>query len=282
MRSRILAVKRRAPHTETHQSNGGLALFIAGTLVLGLLASHKAAGAQAQADQHVIAQQLLGQDLRERNSAFGAVLMIGPARIGQELRSALITLLEKENRIVVEARRRGVTVDTLENPEFIAHVASFVAELKDPQTIPVLAGALESGSPAPMQTLAAFGELAAPAILSVVMSPQSSHYEVEGGLTALRLMVEGAGPRPLTSGAIDQIRRAAKRRLTGPQYFTTLWYGIDLAVVLKDDNLRRIVASLASSRTEVIARGVTDLRLIEQTQKRAADRLAGVPALPRP
>jgi hypothetical protein len=61
------------------------------------------------------------------------------------LRLALITLLE--NRIVVAARRRGVTVDTLDNPEFIAHLAGFVAELKEPQTIPVLAGALESDQP---------------------------------------------------------------------------------------------------------------------------------------
>lgn len=237
---------------------------------------------QAKADQHVIAQQLLGQDLRERSSAWGAALAIGPANSGQELRAALITLLEKENRIVVEARRRGVAVSTLENPEFIAHVARFVAELKDPLSIPALAGALESGSTAPMQTLAAFGEQAAPAILSVVTSPQSSHYAVEGGQTALRLMVEGAAPRPLTAGTLNQIRRAAQLRLTGPQYFTTLWYAVDLAVVVKEDSLRRIVELLASNRTEVVARGVTDPKLIEQTQKRAADRLAGVPALPRP
>ena len=117
-------------------------------------------GAQAQPDQHVIAQQLLVQNVRERDSAFEAARAIGPAKAGQELRLALITLLEKENRIVVSARRRGVTVDTLDNPEFIAHVAGFVADLKDPQTIPVLAGALESGSTAPMRTLAAFGEIA--------------------------------------------------------------------------------------------------------------------------
>src|SRR5437660_12186844 len=84
-----------------------------------------------QADQNIIAQQLLGQDLRERNNAFEAAREIGPAKAGQELRRASITLLEKENLVVAESRRRGVTLDTLENPEFVAHVASFVAELKD-------------------------------------------------------------------------------------------------------------------------------------------------------
>src|SRR5207253_4535259 len=187
----------------------------------------------AQADQDMIAQQLLGQDLRERNSAFEAALEIGPTKAGQELRLAFITLLERENRVLAESRRRGVTLDTLENPEFIAHVARFVAELKDPQTIPALAGAFGSGSTAPMYALAAFGEQAASAILSVVTSPQSSHYEVEGGLTALRFMVEGAGPRPLTSGSLDQIRRAAQMRLRGRQYLTTLWCALDLGGVVK-------------------------------------------------
>ena len=70
----------------------------------------------------VITTVALSEVKRERYSAFEAALAIGPAKAGQELRLALITLLEKENRIVVAARRRGVTVDTRDNPEFIAHV----------------------------------------------------------------------------------------------------------------------------------------------------------------
>jgi hypothetical protein len=105
---------------------------------------------------------------------------------------------------------------------------------------------------------------------------------VDDGLRTLRLIVEGASTRSLSPDTLDQIPRAAQQRVTRKQYFTSLWYAIDLAVALNDPNLRRIVESLASNRNEVIARGVEDPKLIEQTQKRAAERLAGVPALPRP
>ncbi len=248
---------------------------------LAVTAAH-AQPAPVRTDQHAIALDLLGHDADARRRAFYSAQRIGPANSGQELRAALIAFLERENRIVVEARRRGVAVATLENPEFIAHVAAYVAELQDPTSIPALARGLDSGSSAPLYTLVAFGEQAAPAILAVVTSPQSSHYAVEGGLTALRFMVEGAAPRPLTAGTLNQIRRAVLLRLTGPQTFVTVWDAVDLAVLLKDDDLRRIVQSLASDRSEVIARGITAPDLIERTQKLAADRFAGIPALPRP
>jgi hypothetical protein len=248
---------------------------------LAVTAAH-AQPAPVRTDQHAIARQLLGQDSGVRTSAFYDAQAIGRENSGQELRAALIAFLERENRIVVEARRRGVAVATLENPEFIAHVAAYVAELQDPASIPALARALDSGSSGPLHTLVAFGEQAAPAILAVVTSPQSSHEAVEGGLVALRFMVEEAAPRPLTVGTLNQIRRAVQLRLTGPQTFVTVWDAVDLAVLLKDDDLRRIVQSLASNRSEVIARGITAPDLIERTQKLATDRLAGVPALPRP
>ena len=95
-------------------------------------------------------------------------------------------------------------------------------------------------------------------------------------------MVEGMASHPLSAGTIAQIRRAAEQRLTGKQYFTILWYAIDLASVLNDTELWSIVQSIASDLNEVFARGVENPDLFELTQKRAADRLAGIPALPRP
>jgi hypothetical protein len=70
--------------------------------------------------------------------------------------------------------------------------------------------------------------------------------------------------------------------LTGEQYFTTLWYAMDLAAVLGDEDLRSIIADLATYPNDIIARGVIDPELVQRTQQHARDRLAGVPALPRP
>jgi len=237
-------------------------------------------GTQPQPNQREIADQLLGSDLRQRNEALKAVLSIGPAKVGPELRSALITLLERQNRIVLEAQRRQVTLDTLEDPEFISGLSRVVAELKDPKAIPALAGAL--GMFTAIRPLADFGEQAAPAVLEVVTSAHSHYSAVNDGLITLRFMVERMKSHRLSAGILDQIRRAAEQRLSGKQYFTTLWYAIDLAVVLNDAKLRGIVKSLASNRNEVMARGIEDAKLIDLTQKRAADRIAGVPANPRP
>ena len=121
----------------------------AGVLLVAALVVTAIHANGAQADQHMIAQELLGQDFRERNSAFEAALAIGPGNAGQELRLAAYYFTRKGKPDCwcgKEAWRHG----------------------------------------------------------------RYPRYEVEGGLTALRLMVEGAGPRPLTSGAIDQIRRAAR------------------------------------------------------------------------
>jgi hypothetical protein len=81
---------------------------------------------------------------------------------------------------------------------------------------------------------------------------------------------------------LAQIRQAVQQRLSGQQNFTTLWYTIDLAAVSPDSDLRGTIENLANDSSEVIARGVTDPRLIVQTQQRARDRLAGVLASPRP
>ena len=121
----------------------------AGVLLVAALVVTAIHANGAQADQHMIAQELLGQDFRESNSAFEAALAIGPGNAGQELRLAAYYFTRKGKPDCwcgKEAWRHG----------------------------------------------------------------RYPGYEVEGGLTALRLMVEGAGPRPLTSGAIDQIRRAAR------------------------------------------------------------------------
>ncbi len=236
----------------------------------------------AQVDQQTIAKQLLGQDVKQRNEAFERAQLLRPANMTADLRAALITLLERENDLVGQAYKHGKVVANLEDPEFIAKVSRVVAELRDPSAIPALSVAIYGGLTV-MRALADFGEPAAPAVLSVVTSPDSMREAVNDGLIALRFMVEGANEHPLAPATLAEIRRAARQRLaTGKGvYFTTLWRAIDLAVAVDDPELRAVVMSLASDRGELIARGVTDPELIEKTQKLASDRLVGIPPLPR-
>jgi len=255
-----------------------LALLLANALLVTVLC---ATIGEAQQDQPALARQLLQGSRAERSRALDTARALGARNTGPELRAALITLLDRNNRTVADAVTRKEPVATFEDPEFIAHVAHVVSQLEDAQAIPALAGALGTGSTLVRDALADFGERAAPAVLAVVTSPERHYSAVDEGLITLRFMVEGTGPRPLSAGTLDQIRSAARQRLTGKQYFTTLWRAIDLAVALNDPGLRQIVQALASDATEVTARGVTNPDLIARTQQRATQRLAGGPSTPR-
>jgi hypothetical protein len=240
----------------------------------------------AQTDQHALAQQLLEGSAAERTVVVAVAEALGAENTGPELRAALVAALEREGRLLRErsqAARHGMALP-LEEPEFIAQASRAVAALHDPATIPALVDyALGTGG-SPIDTLAAFGQQAAPAVVAAVMSPDPPHDTVDSGLITLRFMVEGIASRPLSAGTIAQIQRAAEQHLASGKelQITTLWWAIDLAIALNDAKLRGIVQSIASDRNAVLDRGVLDLQLVGQTQKRAAERLAGIPALPRP
>ena len=112
-------------------------------------------------------------------------------------------------------------------------------------------------------------------MLAVVTSADSDREVVGAGLVALRFMVEGVQARPLSPGTRERITQAAKQWLVaGKQSILTLGAAIDLAAVLGDPDLRRILESLASDPNAVASRGI-DAGSIERIRKRAADRLAG-------
>ncbi len=174
-------------------------------------------------------------------------------------------------------------LEPLPVPELMGSLSRAVAALHDPRTIPALAESLGVGFAA-IRTLAGFGELAAPAVLGVVMSPRSTGSAVNEGLIALRFMVEGSRTgRPLSPSTLARITEAAEHHLTtSPRFIGTVWWAIDLAVTLEDPNLRTIVQRYASDPNLAVAMGAFDPDVVAQTQRRAADGLAGVPPLPRP
>jgi hypothetical protein len=180
-------------------------------------------------------------------------------------------------------------VTVAEKDDLLGHVSEIEAaclgsalDLKSPRAIPELVKTLGLGFTFVPHQLAEFGEDAAPAVLAAVTSAESDRELVATGLMALRFMVEGAGSRPLSAGTRERIRQAAERWLDARQQsILTLGAAIDLAAALGDPGFRRILESLASDPNAVASRGI-DAGSIEWIRKRATDRLAGVPPLPRP
>ncbi len=210
---------------------------------------------------------------------------VGRSPASPEDRLALIKALEHEamlHRRHDVAVRQGGHPPPLDGPERLPQLASAVGELHDPASIPALAAALGTGF-AVIRPLAAFGEQAVPAVLSIEASPESGIDAINDALIALRFIVEGASERGgLGEATRADVRRVAARRLTSSGSPTTLWWAIDLAWSLQDEELRHSVEVLATDANAVAARGITDPGLIEQTKRRAAARVAGSPPLPRP
>lgn len=217
-----------------------------------------------------------------------AQLSEGGARlpISAEERSALIRALHDEallHRRHDVAVRRGEKPPPLVDPERIFPLVGAVAELHDPGSIPALAAALGTGFGS-IRALSAFGPQAVPAILAEEASQENGTSAVNHALIALRFIVEDASARGgLPEAMVGDLRRVAARRLAARDGSpTTLWWAMDLAWSLRDEALQQSVYALARDVSVIVERGITDPQLIEQTQRRAADRVAGVPPLPRP
>jgi hypothetical protein len=237
-----------------------------------------------QVEQRALPKMLLSESPSEQIKALKVVRTLRREAIDPEIRGALVTLLGRGNQAVRAAGREGSVVENRIDPAFHARVCETVAELWDPVTVQALAGSLGTCGWQVHRYLAHFGEIAAPPVLAVVMAPTSSYDAVNEGLIALRMIVEKAG-LSLSPSFRHAFREAAEHHLNAvgepPGTGTTVRWAIDLAVVLADPMLLDTVRTIAADPQAAIARGITDPQLIEQTRKRAADRLAGIPPLPR-
>lgn len=241
-----------------------------------ILALSQSSVAIAQVDQAAIARNLLEGTPAEQEKAVAHASTLGVARIDNNLRAAMIEALVREGERHAQGR---ATPDASEFPILLPKLARLVAEFRDPQAIPALAEAMSTSPPA-MKALAEFGEPAAGAVLSAY--ERSAHPPmIIAALLTLRYMAEGVGAEPLSPMTLHAIRRVAEERLTSEQLDPVLQRAMDLAWALDDPELMAIVEAIASDPEEVIQRGITDPDLIERTQRHAADRLAGIPPLPR-
>jgi hypothetical protein len=185
-----------------------------------------------------------------------------------ELKAAAVATLERETTLNAD---EGIG-------EAWGSLARSVAALRDPATIPALVRSnIGSGI---SRALADFGDLAVRPLTDFANDSEEVT-QLTSTLLTLRWMVERTDVTPLSAQSLVTIRQVAESRLSGPESPFVLRRAIDLAVALNDPQLNEIVRSLAADPAAVIARGVSDPAQVQQTQKRAADGLAGTPPGPR-
>ena len=244
------------------------------------------ARAQVRPDQAALAAAIANGSYDERMDALAKLRRIPPGERGPAVRSALVQELRRQAKDLEDRRRARIAGHPMppvaDEGESLFEELELVTQHRDPTLIPAVVPHLETGNRVAMW-LAWFGEPAVPYVLEVAASNDPGHEaEVYSALETLRFMVEGVGRNPITPTTRAEIASLALERLTGRQYFGILWGAIDLGGVMLDrPEIRDVFKSLSSDTDAIKARGISDPDLIEKTRQRAADRLAGIPPLPR-
>jgi hypothetical protein len=232
-----------------------------------------------QIDQVELGKTLIGGNFAEREAAVATLGSMDPAAFSPLLRLAAVTAVDRDVAVFRRAKIHGTVMGPWSLPSLLT-LTKVVANLRDSTVIGSLVVTVGMGGPGVVRALAEFGEPAVEPLVAEIHSSGEREADVIAGLLTLRAIVERRSERPLSERALTSIQGVAMACLTGVQEPGVLWRAIDLAVALDDPNLRTIVQSLASDSAAVVARGVTEPALIESVRRRAADRLAGVPAPP--
>ena len=240
-----------------------------------------AAQAQANGDawaprqQAAIAGELLGDDMERVQRAVSVAGRLGPERMSGEVRSALISLLERLNDEKDEARRQGIPTNEAVNGEWFMSVARVVASLEDPRAIPGLAKVANHGYTRPVAVaLASFGEPALPAVRDVIEAPGVKDVAVGDSLRVLSMMVERVGEDGLSASARREIARIARDRLNARQAgISSTSQAIKLAVALGEPDLLQTVREYVRDPGALYGKGL-DRTSVEMVREIAMEALA--------
>jgi len=240
------------------------------------------ASERSSVDQHRTSQLVTSPNLMERYEGVYLASQLHPTEMTEELRAALIARLKVENRRLDENLvGKFFFEETETDTAAITGIHRILAQFRDPKLIPDMVDGMGMGTF--IRALIGFGVQAVPFVTRTVASAQSSYPKVDDGLRVLRIIVEEKGISSIPPADLKSMRSAANQRLREKQKsFTTIWYGMDLAVLLQDPELKKVLQRIAKDKDYVLQLGVTDLELIAKTQMRAADRLSGIPAAPPP
>ncbi len=230
----------------------------------------------AERQQAELAQEILGGDENLRMRAVGIAQQLGSERMSDEVRVALITLLEQSNDALDKGRAQGMVLNDIVNGEFYLQLARVVARLNDPRAIPALARVGSyAGSITVARGLASFGVRALPEILAIIHTPGISDRAVARNLHALTIMVEDAGANGFSPETRREIVRVASEILEyGYEGIYIVSAAINLAVALDEPSMVQMVQRLSQDGAVFSSNSIdqTSERLIRE---HAADALSG-------
>ena len=213
----------------------------------------------AERQQAALAQDILADD--EDGRRHRAVLVaerLGPERMSDEVRDALIRLFDQATAELGVAKAEGMVLNDVVNGEFYLQLARLVASLHDSRAIPALARIGDYAfSRTVARGLASFGEEALPAMLEVIDSPEVSDGAAFHIIATLSMMVEDGGTQNLSMSARQEIAQVARRNL-GSQSSSILHRAMDISVALNEPDLVQAVEAIAYNPSVLTARGFTD------------------------
>ena len=231
----------------------------------------------AERQQTELAREILGDDEDLRMRAVGIAQQLGSERMSDEVRFALITLLEQSIDARDEGKAQGRVLSDIVDGEFYLRLARIVAHLNDPRAIPALTRIGNTASSiTAARGLASFGEQALPEIMAVIQTPGVSDWAMAHNLSALTIMVENAGANGLSPDIRREIVRVAGETLRyGYDGIYVLEPAINLAIALYEPNLVQMVQLLSQDGAVFSSNSIdqTSERLIRE---HAADALSGI------
>lgn len=243
-------------------------------LVPAMPVGHAQQAVLAERQQAALAQDILShEEDGRRQRAVSVAERLGPERISDDVRVALIELMEQLSDQQDIALAEGMPTNDVVNFEFFMHVARVVASLDDPRSIPALARVGNYGFSRPAaHGIASFGEQALPAILNVIDAPDVSHYATEYSIIALTKMVEDGGVQNLSMSARRDIARVARNSLQS-QWTSILHPAMDLSVALNEPDLVQAVQAIAHDPSALRGRGFDQSTAI-RTRQHALDAIS--------
>lgn len=251
-----------------------------------LLASCVAAGAQTRtpSEAQLVTRVVMGSQ-QERAATVAYVLTMPPQDVGPALSRALSDEL---NRMNAERRKRsalvrqGFAVDDFQGEYFLLLVRA-VAGLGDPDSIPSLVGAVDSGL-YPVNALARFSPGQVVPLLVDVAGARDiggegpSADQVVGALQTLTLIMNSARHPEIPAQLEARVRQVAWMRLRdvlridAPQNKAAadvagiIFHACGLAAATGDPDLGSRVKRLAEDRKELAALGASQVRAIDLAQ----------------